>query len=218
MDALGSPGRTQDEWIALRCQAGEQSGFEDLVAVMERPLFYYATKLTGNAEAALDVLQDVWIQVFRTVARLKDPSSLRPWLYRITHGVAVDRIRRHVSREQAEEAHVAGREDASEPSFTAEHAAAIHVALDELGPKHREVLVLHFLEDFSLAQIATITGCSEGTVKSRMYYAKRAMKQILSGGSDGKSRSDQRPTGIAASTPGKSAGLPGNRGVAVGRQ
>jgi RNA polymerase sigma-70 factor (ECF subfamily) len=57
MNALDRRSRTRDEWITLRCQAGEQNAFEDLVALMERPLLYYATKLTGNAETALDVLR-----------------------------------------------------------------------------------------------------------------------------------------------------------------
>ena len=90
--------RTQDEWIALRCQSGDPSGFADLVAVMERPLLYYASKLAGNVEAGMDILQDVWVKAFRDMRRLKDPGSLRPWLYRITHGTAVDRIRRDFSR------------------------------------------------------------------------------------------------------------------------
>lgn len=187
MSEADKAGRTQDAWIALRCQAGEQNGFEDLVAVMERPLLYYATKLTGNAETALDVLQEVWIKVFRTIRKLNDPGSLRPWLYRITHGVAVNRVREHVSRERAEEAHGAGTQDAAEPLFTKDDAAAIHDALNGLTPKHREVLVLHFLEEFSLAEIAMVVGCSEGTVKSRIHYAKREMKQILSGGGYGRS-------------------------------
>jgi RNA polymerase sigma-70 factor (ECF subfamily) len=90
MSTLDRPNRTQDEWIVLRCQAGEHNAFEDLVALMDQPLLYYATKLTGNAETALDVLQDVWMKVFRRIGRLKDPDSLRPWLYRITHGMAVE--------------------------------------------------------------------------------------------------------------------------------
>src|SRR5689334_8306822 len=72
MNTLDRPSRTQDVWIALRCQAGEQNAFEDLVALMERPLLYYATKLTGNAETALDVLQDVWMKAFRGIGRLKN--------------------------------------------------------------------------------------------------------------------------------------------------
>jgi RNA polymerase sigma-70 factor (ECF subfamily) len=188
MKTVGRPSRTQDEWIALRCQAGEQTAFEDLVAMLERPLLYYATKLTGNGETALDVLQDVWMKAFRGIGRLKDPGSLRPWLYRITHGMVVDRIRKNTSTEKAEEAHAAGFNESDDLSFTEDDAAAIHEALNELGPKHREVLVLYFLEDFSVAEIAIIVGCSGGTVKSRIHYAKRAMKEILSGGGYGTSR------------------------------
>ena len=188
MSVLDRPSRTQDEWIALRCQAGEHNAFQDLVALMERPLLYYATKLTGNAETALDVLQDVWMKAFRGIGSLNDPGSLRPWLYRIAHGVAVDRVRKHISRERAEEAHAAEFQESSGISFAEDDAAAVHDALNELAPKHREVLVLYFLEDFSLAEIATVVGCSEGTVKSRMHYAKRSMKEILSGGGYGTSK------------------------------
>ena len=188
MNAMDGPSRTQDEWIALRCQAGEQNAFEDLVALMERPLLYYATKLTGNAETALDVLQDVWMKAFREIRRLKDPGALRPWLYRITHGIAVDRIRKHSSRERAEEAHAMGFQESADLAFAEDDAAAIHEAMNELAPKHQEVLVLYFLEDFSLAEIAMVVGSSEGTVKSRIYYAKRAMKEILLGGGYGTSK------------------------------
>ena len=79
-------------------------------------------------------------------------------------------------------------QEAEEPSFADEDAAAIHQALSQIGLRHREVLVLHFLEDLSIAEIAEVVGCSEGTVKSRMHYAKRAMKEILSGGTYGKAK------------------------------
>ena len=179
---MESESRTQYEWLALRCQSGEAGAFEDLIAVMERPLLYYATSLTGNPDSALDVLQDVWIKAFRGIRKLKDPGSLRSWLYSITHGIAVDRIRRNISREKAEEVQLEDFQEAEEPSFAEEDAAAVHQALSEIGLKHREVLVLHFLEDLSMAEIAKVVGCSEGTVKSRIHYAKRAMKEVLSGG------------------------------------
>ena len=178
--------RAQYEWMALRCQAGEPGAFEDLIAVMERPLLYYAMTLTGNADSALDVLQEVWIKAFRGIHKLKDPGSLRSWLYSITHGIAVDRIRKNYSREQAEAAHVEDFDEAEEPAFANEDATAVHEALQQIGAIHREVLVLHFLEDLSIAEIAEVVGCSEGTAKSRMYYAKRAMREVLSGGSYGK--------------------------------
>jgi RNA polymerase sigma-70 factor (ECF subfamily) len=179
---MNSDNRTQYEWLALRCQSGEAGAFEDLIAIMERPLLYYAASLTGNQDSALDVLQEVWIRAFRGIRKLKDPGSLRSWLYAITHGIAVDRIRKSSAREQAEKTHFEDFQEAEEPSFANEDATAIHQALSEISLRHREVLVLHFLEDLSLAEIAKIVGCSEGTVKSRIHYAKQAMKEILHGG------------------------------------
>jgi RNA polymerase sigma-70 factor, ECF subfamily len=176
------------EWLVLRCQSGELGAFEDLIAVMERPLLYYAMSLTGTQDRALDVLQDVWLQVFRGIRKLKDPGALRRWLYSITHGVAVDRIRREYARDRAESTQLENFQEAEEPSFAEEDAAAIHQALGQLGVKHREVLVLHFLEDLSIGEIAEVVRCSEGTVKSRMHYAKRAMRAVLSGGDYGKAK------------------------------
>jgi RNA polymerase sigma-70 factor (ECF subfamily) len=85
--------RARYEWIALRCQSGEIGAFEDLIAVMERPLLYYAASLTGSQDSGLDVLQDAWLKSFRDIHKLKDPGSLRPWLYAIVRGIAIDRIR-----------------------------------------------------------------------------------------------------------------------------
>ena len=180
--------RARYEWLALRCQMGDPGAFEDLVAVMERPLLYYATSLTGSSDDGLDVLQDVWVRAFRRIGELREPAALRAWLYRMTHGIAIDRIRRRRSRERVEEEHSADFNEAEEPSFAEEDAAAIHAALGEIGLKHREVLVLHFLEDLSMADIAAVVGCSEGTVRSRIFYAKKAMKEVLKRGGYGKDK------------------------------
>jgi RNA polymerase sigma-70 factor (ECF subfamily) len=177
--------RARYEWIALRCQSGEMSAFEDLISVMERPLLYYAASLTGSQDSGLDVLQDAWLKSFRDIHRLKDPGSLRPWLYAIVRGIAIDRIRQSYSREKAEQAQLDDFQETDEPSFAEEDAAALHQALGEIGVRHREVLVLHFIEDLSIAEIASVVGCSEGTVKSRLHYAKRAMKAILKGANYG---------------------------------
>lgn len=173
--------RVQFEWLALRCQAGDPAAFADLIALMERPLLYYAASLTGNHDAALDVVQEVWLKVVRGFRGLKDPGSVKPWLYAITHGIAVDHIRREYRRDKAEQAQLDDAFNIDGPSFGKEDAAAIHVALNHLGVKHREVLVLHFLQDLSILEIANVVGCSEGTVKSRIHYAKWQMKQFLEG-------------------------------------
>jgi RNA polymerase sigma-70 factor (ECF subfamily) len=179
--------RTGDEWLALRCQLGEPGAFEDLVHEMERPLLYYATKLVGDGNAALDVLQDVWMTVFRKIQKLKDPGSLRPWLYRIVHGIATDRIRQTITRERVERAEAEGIvESNGVPFFAAEDAAAVHEGLSTIDFQHREVLTLHFLEEFSIAEIAGVLGVPEGTVKSRIHYAKKQLKEHLERGGYGK--------------------------------
>jgi len=173
--------KARDEWLALRCQSREANAFEALSAVMERPLLYYAIKLTGSQDLALDALQETWLRALRGIHKLKDPASIRPWLYSIVHAVTVDRVRSDKARERAEEAHTETFEEVADEPFSAADAAGVHQALDQLDPRHREVLVLRFLEDFSVDEIAKITGCPAGTVKSRLHYAKRAMRALLSG-------------------------------------
>ena len=178
--------RARDEWLALRCQLGEPQAFAELVHEMERPLLYYATKLLKDENKAFDVLQEVWLKVFRQIRRLNNPRSLRAWLYRIAHSLIVDHIRKDVSREDVEQARALHCAEAEpEPSFRDEDAATIHHALDQIDARHREVLVLHFLEDLSVAETAVILGCPEGTVKSRLYHGKKALKVALTRGGYG---------------------------------
>jgi RNA polymerase sigma-70 factor (ECF subfamily) len=179
---MNTEARVRDEWLALRCQTNEPGAYEDLVAIMEKPLLYYAIRLAGNHDAALDVLQETWIRALRGISKLRDPGSIRPWLYKIVHGIAVDHVRRNKVREHAEEVRSEAPEATEPETFSADDAAAIHRALDELEPKHKEVLTLYFLEEFSIAEIADVIECPEGTVKSRLHHAKKTMRAILAGG------------------------------------
>jgi RNA polymerase sigma-70 factor (ECF subfamily) len=176
-----STSRTHDEWIAIRCRLGEPGAFAELVREMERPLLYYAVKLLADEHAAFDVLQEVWLVALRAIRRLDDPRSVRPWLYRLTRSRAVDRVRSDRSRGLAQRARAESvtEEMGEDPSFDDDDAAALHRALDELDLRHRDVLVLHFLDELSIAEIASIVGDPAGTVKSRIYYAKRALKEAL---------------------------------------
>jgi RNA polymerase sigma-70 factor, ECF subfamily len=175
----GAARLARDEWLALGCQHGRLEAFEELIREMERPLLYYVTKLLRDDDRALDVLQEIWFQAYRAIHRLDEPRRIRPWLYRLARGIVVDRIRRDVSQSQAERARAVTPAFAVEESFAAEDAAEIHRALDALDAKHREVLILHFLEEIPLADIATVIGCPVGTVKSRLYYAKRVLRELL---------------------------------------
>jgi RNA polymerase sigma-70 factor (ECF subfamily) len=175
---------TEDEWLATRCQLGEPAAFRELVSEMERPLMYFAAKLLASERDAPDVVQEVWLQAFEKIKRLRDPFALRTWLYQITRAVAASRARRDIARERREVAaaldDVEPLNDAGEqPQWDPEDAAAVHVALDALSLQHREVLTLYFLEDLSIEAIAQVVSVPVGTVKSRLFHAKRGLRRIL---------------------------------------
>jgi RNA polymerase sigma-70 factor (ECF subfamily) len=174
--------QVRDEWLALRCQHGEAGAFAELVAALERPLLYFTAKLLGDPDAALDVLQEVWMKAFRTIGKLEEPRQLRPWLYQIARSLAIDRMRKDRADSRRELEHAIDPATCSdEPVFRIAEVDALHRALDTLDWKHREVLVLHFLEDLSIGEVAAIVNCPEGTVKSRLYHAKKALRAALGG-------------------------------------
>src|SRR5882724_9016771 len=94
--------QARDVWLAQRCRLRAPGAFEDLVREIERPLLYYLTKLLQDEHRALDVLQEVWVTVFREIRHLEEPRALRSWIYRIAHGAGVDRVRNDATRERAE--------------------------------------------------------------------------------------------------------------------
>jgi RNA polymerase sigma-70 factor (ECF subfamily) len=151
---------------------------------MQRPLFYYIVKLLGNEDAALDVLQEVWLKVFRSIRGLRVPEALRAWLYRVARGTALNRVRDDAARCDAEEPLGDGPDGAIDgaaenPGIGPDQAFEVHEALNRLERRHREVLVLLFLEGLSVDEIASVVGIPAGTVKSRVYHAKKALRAVL---------------------------------------
>lgn len=173
----------RDLWLALRCQLGEPAAFRELVMEMERPLMYFAGKVLGSERDAPDVVQDAWLQAFAKMGQLRDPGSMRAWLYRLTRAIAVSRVRSDVARERREAAALdeepQATDDATDTCLLTEDAARLHRAIDELSLEHREVLTLHFLEDLALEEIVDIVSAPVGTVKSRLFHAKRRLRDTL---------------------------------------
>ncbi len=165
--------------LVIRCQTGDEAAFAELVARYHARLRYYARKMLGEKHSAEDVLQDVWFDVFRGLARLADPGAFPAWIYQITRARVARQLRRpRPPVQHLEEDDLAGTAEDGE-EFTAEDAGRVHAALDRLSPAHREVLVLRFLEGMSYQDIARVTGGRLGTVRSRLHYAKRALRDLL---------------------------------------
>jgi RNA polymerase sigma-70 factor (ECF subfamily) len=173
-----TPDQLYERVLVLRCQAGDDAAFAELLERYQPRLRYYLRKMLVGTDCADDVHQDVWFDVFRSVTRLANPGAFRGWLYRIARDRAVGVLRRRRSSRPLDEVEVAVNGTADR-EFTAEDVARVHAALDELAPEHREVVVLRYVEDMSYEEIAEVAGCPVGTVRSRLYYAKRALRGAL---------------------------------------
>jgi RNA polymerase sigma-70 factor (ECF subfamily) len=179
VDALRS------RWLLLRHRQGDRSALAGLVSLWERPRLYYLRRLLDSEEDAWDALQETWLIVVRELPRLRDDAAFPAWAYTIARRVALrtrrgSRPTRELPDDDHPDAPVAGGQ---EPSLAGFEPLDLHRGLAWLGLAHRDVLTLHVLEGFSIAEIAAITGVAEGTVKSRLFHAKRAMRSLLEGGS-----------------------------------
>jgi RNA polymerase sigma-70 factor (ECF subfamily) len=171
------------ELLVLRCQRGEPAALEELVATWERRLFYYLRRLGSPEQDAWDILQQTWVKILRGLSGLKEPRNLAPWLYRIARHAAIDQGQiRALYREHLEELSPAtDAEDDPGPRHL-ENAEQIHHGLQQLDLPQREVLTLHFLESMCIEQIAQVLDIPPGTVKSRLFHAKRALRAVLTKG------------------------------------
>jgi RNA polymerase sigma-70 factor (ECF subfamily) len=171
--------RLYEQVLVVRCQTGDETAFAELVQRFGPRLRYYLQRTFGKADGAEDAWQDVWFTVFRKLRNLADPAAFSTWVYQIARNRAYDVLRRRRTFRPMTDAEEVIDPGAEEDSFSAEDGHSIHAALGELALEHQEVLVLRFLEDMSYDDIAAVTGCQVGTVKSRLHYAKRALRGIL---------------------------------------
>jgi RNA polymerase sigma-70 factor (ECF subfamily) len=174
----------QSELLLVRHRRGDPGALPELVALWERPLLYYLRRVSGSEEDAWDALQETWYRVVREVSRLRDDRALPAWLYTVARHAAFSARRRSRPAEALPDGEDAPELPAAEPEppLAGFEPVDVHRALARLSLAHREVLTLHFLEGFSIAEIGAVTGAAEGTVKSRLHYAKRALRTLLEKG------------------------------------
>ena len=167
--------RLYERVLVVRCQAGDERAFEELIARYHARLRAYVVRmLGGDAHAAEDALQEVWLDVFRGAPKLRDAGAFRGWLYRLARDRAYRLLRKRGRIVEPLDEQVAA--EAEDPE---EDVELLHDALDRLAPAHREALWLRYVERMSYEQIAALVGCGLGTVRSRIFYAKRALKRDI---------------------------------------
>jgi RNA polymerase sigma-70 factor (ECF subfamily) len=165
--------------LVQRCKDGDRAAFEELFEIYQPRLKYYVRRLDSSGANLDDILQDVWLSVFKKIHKLKDADFLAVWLYRIARNKVYDRFRRKdrfVPLPEENELPVSGND---EPIFDADDAENLHRALNKLKPHHREVLTLCFVEQMDYQSIADVVDCNIGTVRSRIYYAKQSLRKEM---------------------------------------
>lgn len=163
---------------------GDPEAWDVLFRRYQLPLYAYAMDLLRDEQAALDTVQECFLRAFRNLSGLRDDARFGSWLFGIAHQQVVGHWRR-LGRSPFSDEPVPDQEPAIdlEPDLEIvrlEENEALLSAIDELPTAQRGVILLHYLEDFPLAEIAQITGASLGTVKSRLHYGKAALRLRLS--------------------------------------
>ena len=171
--------------------AGDDRAFEFLFDKYREKVYRIAYRFVRDKEDALEIAQDVFLRVHLSIRKFRTNSKFFTWLYRITANRSIDFVRSRKSHATVDvepaflEAHdeqLPGRSPAPDPSARAvesEIEEKLAIAVDALPEKHRLVFVLHARENLSYRQIAEIVECNIGTVMSRLFYARRKLREHL---------------------------------------
>ncbi len=182
---LVQPGRTVGDELAQRAaQADTRREFEERLAECGPLAYRVARGVLRNTADAEDVAQEALLRAYRKFDRLRDRNRFRAWLVRIAFRLALDRLRSGKRRELRDT--LWSQPQRQPPAATAENLAAstefqVHLesALAELPEKLRLVLLLAAMEGHTIDEIAATLGISAGTVKSRMFYARKQLAEKL---------------------------------------
>ena len=163
--------------------------FVNLVKRFEKELFNFAYRLTGNRHDAEDLLQESFLKAYKYYFQLRDVSKFKEWIFQITANQFKNLLRKRrrerlsfpedFEKNVTETLEQAPSKNPEESFVRRDNSKMLQDALAEIGPKMRTVLVLFELECYSIEDIANMLSISRGTVKSRLHYARRKLKEIL---------------------------------------
>jgi RNA polymerase sigma-70 factor (ECF subfamily) len=191
-DAAQESSASSDAVVVQRVQNGDVAAFDILVRKYRERLYGIIYNLTSNREDAADLTQDAFIKAFSSINRFKGKSAFFTWLYRIGVNTALSHLKRNRYRRFFSLEHIqdegsnaqvletlAAKHKSEKGALLSELQEKLNEAMQKLSPKHRTVVVLFEIEGLSHQEIAEIAGCSVGTVRSRLHYAKQQLQADL---------------------------------------
>jgi RNA polymerase sigma-70 factor, ECF subfamily len=173
-----------DEQHAIRLcvMHKDPAGFEFLVQKYRREAFFHARALLGNQEDALDACQDSFAKAFTAIPGLRELPQFYPWFYRILRNRCLNLLARRKTSDRYREAQ---EQDATlgTSAMTPRHdleqqedRQQVQRAMESLEPEHREILILKYVQEKRYEEIAGMLGIPRGTVMSRLYHARLALR------------------------------------------
>jgi RNA polymerase sigma-70 factor (ECF subfamily) len=173
----------RDQLPVPQARAGDPAAWDVLFRRYQLPLYVYVFELVHDEQASLDIVQETFINAARHISSLRGDDKFGGWLFGIAHQKCIQRWRKQTREESVlEEIGAAPPEADAGPDdllIRQEREEEFMRLLNRLPLVQRSVLLLHFVEDFSIEQIVEITGAATGTVKSRLHYAKKALRQLM---------------------------------------
>ena len=167
---------------------GSREAFESIVKMYMKNAYFTALGLVGNRDDALELSQEAFILAYRNIKQLKPDRKFFPWFYQILKNVCFSHLRKtrtrrsHSLEKIEEQGLVAEVDDSFTPDVVAERNETndrLWKAIGKLDKKHREVIILRHFQNLSYEQMAQNLFCSRGTVMSRLYYARKRLKNLL---------------------------------------
>jgi RNA polymerase sigma-70 factor (ECF subfamily) len=171
-----------EEFLVLRAQTGDREALNELLKIVQTPLFRYILRLMGGGDLAEDVLQEVFLIIYRKLRWLENPQVFRAWAYRIASRETFRRLkseRRWAEQIRDEEILAAIPMAETVEIYEPELIEKIPQMLAEISPASRAVLVLHYLEEISLTETAEILDINLGTAKSRLAYGLQSLRKKI---------------------------------------
>ena len=185
---------TSDEMLVKKAKSGDDKAFSEIVRTYQDSVYNTALYIAGNRDDALDISQDVFLKLWRTLNSFRGEASLKTWIAKITRTCAIDFVRARNQKstlplvyESDEETTIEIPDESvsSSPQKSYEReetASAVRRAVNSLPSPIKEAILLREFQGLSYAEIANALGISEGTVKSRISRGREQIKKILKDG------------------------------------
>ena len=169
-------------FLVLRAQTGDREAFDELLKSVQVPLFRYISRLTGEQALAEEILQEVFLIIYRKIGWLENAEVFRAWAYRIASRETFKHLkkeRRWAERIDEEVLQTIPARNEKGEIYEPELIEKIPELLSALSPASRAVLILHYLDEMSLSETAAVLGINLGTAKSRLTYGLHSLRQKL---------------------------------------